>query len=194
MKTGLCELIGIDLPIIQAPMGSASCPALAGAVCNAGGLGMLALSWTKPSDVRRVVRETRSLTQRPFGINLVLDWEQDERLAIYEWLIRHGSIDARHAATEALANMRQGVVQSVLYESLDSDDAELQAWATGQLREQIPPLSGTTCHARDNPESLHAMIPAQDLHHRVGIRDRGRFVTDHQQHLMRSLGEAQDAG
>ncbi len=82
MKTHLCDLLSIDLPIIQAPMGSASCPALAAAVSNAGGLGTLALSWTKPDDVRRVIRETRSLTQRPFGINLVLDWPQEERFAI----------------------------------------------------------------------------------------------------------------
>lgn len=82
MRTDLCDLLGIDLPIIQAPMGSASCPALASAVSNAGGLGMLALSWTKPDAVRRVIRETRDLTQRPFGINLVLDWPQEERLAI----------------------------------------------------------------------------------------------------------------
>ncbi len=82
MRTDLCDLLGIELPIIQAPMGSASCPALAAAVSNAGGLGTLALSWTKPDDVRRVIRETRRLTQRPFGINLVLDWPQEERLAI----------------------------------------------------------------------------------------------------------------
>ncbi len=73
MRTDLCDLLGIELPIIQAPMGSASCPALAAAVSNAGGLGTLALSWTKPDDVRRVIRETRRLTQRPFGINLVLE-------------------------------------------------------------------------------------------------------------------------
>ena len=82
MRTDLCDLIGIDLPIIQAPMGSASCPALAAAVSNAGGLGTLALSWTKPNDVRQIIRATRNLTQRPFGINLVLDWPQEERLAI----------------------------------------------------------------------------------------------------------------
>jgi len=82
MRTDLCDLLGIDLPIVQAPMGSASCPALAAAVSNAGGLGMLALSWTRPDDVRRVIRETRALTQRPFGINLVLDWAQEERLAV----------------------------------------------------------------------------------------------------------------
>ena len=82
MKTVFCDLVGIELPVVQAPMGSASCPALAGAVSNAGGLGMLALSWTDPADVRRLVRETRSLTRRPFGINLILHWDQEDRLTI----------------------------------------------------------------------------------------------------------------
>jgi hypothetical protein len=43
MKTALCERLGIELPIIQAPMGGAVGPALASAVSNAGGLGMLVL-------------------------------------------------------------------------------------------------------------------------------------------------------
>ena len=43
MKTTLCTRVGIEVPIIQAPMGGAVGPALASAVSNAGGLGMLAL-------------------------------------------------------------------------------------------------------------------------------------------------------
>jgi len=82
VRTAICDLVGIELPIIQAPMGSASCPTLAAAVSNAGALGMLALSWTKPADVRNVIRETRKLTERPFGVNLILDWPQEERLEI----------------------------------------------------------------------------------------------------------------
>src|SRR5258708_2839636 len=81
MRTPLCESVGIDLPIIQAPMGGASCPALAAAVSNAGGLGMLALSWGPTEDVRAAIRATRALTDRPFGVNLILEWPQDERLA-----------------------------------------------------------------------------------------------------------------
>ena len=41
MKTDLCERLGIELPIIQAPMGGAVGPSLVAAVSNAGGLGML---------------------------------------------------------------------------------------------------------------------------------------------------------
>jgi NAD(P)H-dependent flavin oxidoreductase YrpB (nitropropane dioxygenase family) len=71
----------VDLPIVQAPMGGASCPALAAAVSNAGGLGMLALSWHPGAALRAHVQQTRALTDKPFGVNLVLEWPQHDRLA-----------------------------------------------------------------------------------------------------------------
>lgn len=82
LRTPLCDLLGIDVPIIQAPIGSATTPALAAAVSNAGGLGMLALSWTDPDGIRRLLAEIKRLTSRPFGVNLVLQWPQTERLHI----------------------------------------------------------------------------------------------------------------
>ena len=82
MQTALCKRLGIELPIIQAPMGGAVGPALAAAVSNAGGLGML-VPWRADIDtVRRQIRETRALTSRPFGVNLVLEFPQEERLAV----------------------------------------------------------------------------------------------------------------
>ena len=82
MQTALCRLLGIELPIIQAPMGGAVGPPLAAAVSNAGGLGML-VPWRAGIDVvRRQIRETRTLTSRPFGVNLVLEFPQEERLAV----------------------------------------------------------------------------------------------------------------
>jgi NAD(P)H-dependent flavin oxidoreductase YrpB (nitropropane dioxygenase family) len=81
MKTALCSRLGIELPIIQAPMGGAVGPLLAAAVSNAGGLGML-VPWRADIDtVRRLIRETRALTARPFGVNLNLEFPQEERLA-----------------------------------------------------------------------------------------------------------------
>jgi nitronate monooxygenase len=78
VRTPLCELLGIDHPIVQAPVGPAAGPALAAAVSNAGALGTLALSWS--GDPAAVVRETSALTERPFGANLVLEWDQHARL------------------------------------------------------------------------------------------------------------------
>lgn len=82
MQTALCKRLGIELPIIQAPMGGAVGPPLAAAVSNAGGLGML-VPWRADIDtVRRQIREMRALTARPFGVNLVLEFPQEERLAV----------------------------------------------------------------------------------------------------------------
>jgi len=82
VKTILCELLGIELPIIQAPMAGAVGPALVAAVSNAGGLGML-VPWRADIDtVRRQIRETRDLTSRPFGVNLNLEFPQEERLEV----------------------------------------------------------------------------------------------------------------
>jgi nitronate monooxygenase len=68
VTTPVCNLLGIELPIVQAPM--AAIPALAAAVSNAGALGMVTLTWS--ADPGEVVRETASLTTRPFGGNFVL--------------------------------------------------------------------------------------------------------------------------
>ncbi|RRJ33672.1 nitronate monooxygenase [Halocatena pleomorpha] len=75
ITTELTELFGLDVPIVQAPIGSATCPALASAVANAGGVGMLALTWRPHADARACLSETERLTDErgTVGVNLVLD-------------------------------------------------------------------------------------------------------------------------
>jgi nitronate monooxygenase len=82
VRTSLCDLVGIDTPIVLAPMGGAVTPSLAAAVSEAGGLGMLPLTWTAPDEIAAVINETRERTDRPFGINLGLAWDQRERLTV----------------------------------------------------------------------------------------------------------------
>jgi nitronate monooxygenase len=61
----------LEHPIVQAPLGGGpSTPALAGAVCEAGGLGFLAAGYKGPDAVRSDVAALRALTSRPFGLNL----------------------------------------------------------------------------------------------------------------------------
>ena len=76
VRTPVCEMLGIEQPIVQAPM--AAVPALAAAVSNAGALGMVTLTWS--DDVGAVVRETAGLTARPFGGNFVLTSDHHRRL------------------------------------------------------------------------------------------------------------------
>ena len=76
MRTPVCELLGIEQPIVQAPM-SDIIP-LAAAVSNAGALGMVTLTWSE--DVGAVVRAVAALTTRPFGGNLILTDDRHRRL------------------------------------------------------------------------------------------------------------------
>ena len=82
VSTPLCDLLNIEFPIIQAPMGGVATPALVAAVSNAGGLGVLPLTWHSPEQARRAIRHTLELTDRPFGVNLILQWPQHERLQV----------------------------------------------------------------------------------------------------------------
>ena len=82
LRTELCDQLGVRLPILQAPVGSAAGPELAAAVSEADGLGMLALTWHSPHQARRSIRRTRELTSRPFGANLVLDFPVADALSV----------------------------------------------------------------------------------------------------------------
>jgi NAD(P)H-dependent flavin oxidoreductase YrpB (nitropropane dioxygenase family) len=80
LPTSFTRLVNIDAPIVQAPIGRLATPRIAAAVSNAGALGMLALSWTDPQDVPPAIHELRLVTNRPFGINLILEWPQHDRV------------------------------------------------------------------------------------------------------------------
>ena len=71
LHTPICELLGTELPIIQAPMaGGATTPELVAAVSGAGALGSFGFAYTQPEDMRRAAAAVRSKTKRAFGINL----------------------------------------------------------------------------------------------------------------------------
>lgn len=65
------ELCGVEVPVFQAAMAGLAGPRLAAAVSEAGGLGHLGALRVMPRTLRTWIRETRSLTDRPFGVNLV---------------------------------------------------------------------------------------------------------------------------
>jgi nitronate monooxygenase len=75
LRTALCEVLGIEYPILQSGMGSVAGPELVAAVSRAGGLGILAGLRLPPEDLRRQIRQLRALTDRPFAVNLWLHSE-----------------------------------------------------------------------------------------------------------------------
>lgn len=59
---------------------------------------------------------------------------RQQKTTLREWLVRHGSPQGRMAAGDILGALDQDTVHEILFDGLDSDDPEIQAWATGQLR------------------------------------------------------------
>lgn len=72
MKTRVTELLGIEYPIIQGGMAWVAEHNLAAAVSNAGGLGLIGAASAPPEVVRDEIRKTKNLTDKPFGVNVML--------------------------------------------------------------------------------------------------------------------------
>ena len=72
MKTKITELLGIEYPIIQGGMAWVAEHNLAAAVSNAGGLGLIGAASAPPEVVREEIRKCKELTDKPFGVNVML--------------------------------------------------------------------------------------------------------------------------
>lgn len=70
LRTRLCQLLGVEFPLVQAPMANNAPPALAAAVSAAGALGSVAGAGLSPDELRAAIREVREATDRPFAVNL----------------------------------------------------------------------------------------------------------------------------
>lgn len=78
LRTPFCRDLGIEYPILSVGMGQAAGPELVSAVSNAGGFGVLGMSGMDPEEMRRLIGRTRELTGRPFGVNIIIDEEDEE--------------------------------------------------------------------------------------------------------------------
>jgi len=69
-KSTLLQRIGVDLPIIQAPMAGTSTPAMAAAVSNAGALGSIGVGAVDAAGARGMIEGLKALTNKPFNVNV----------------------------------------------------------------------------------------------------------------------------
>src|SRR5262249_51696978 len=69
LHTALCDLLGIEHPIVQSGMGGVAGPDLVAEVSKAGGLGVIAALNLTADQVREAIRRVRAATDRPFGVN-----------------------------------------------------------------------------------------------------------------------------
>ncbi len=68
----VCEILGIEKPVIQGPMAWISTAPLVSAVSNAGGLGVLGVGFAPEPFIREQIEATRSMTDKPFGMNVIM--------------------------------------------------------------------------------------------------------------------------
>jgi enoyl-[acyl-carrier protein] reductase II len=104
LRTPLCDILGIDHPVMLAGMGGVSYAALCAAVSEAGGFGSLGMASVPPDGIREQMRRVKDLTDKPFGVDLLA--------AIPESLTRSVDIIIEEGARAFISGL--GVPSSIL--------------------------------------------------------------------------------
>src|ERR1700722_2892437 len=82
LSTSITRAFGLTTPIVNAGMAMIARPALAAAVCEAGGLGTVGSDINPPDVLRDLIRQTKALTKRPFGVDLIGDFVTNEHISV----------------------------------------------------------------------------------------------------------------
>ena len=80
IRNRVTELLGVEIPIVQAPMGGSARSQLASAVSNAGGMGIIETSSGELDAVREEILKLRDLTDQPFGVNIAQMFVRDPKI------------------------------------------------------------------------------------------------------------------
>jgi NAD(P)H-dependent flavin oxidoreductase YrpB (nitropropane dioxygenase family) len=87
LHTKLCDLFEVRYPIIQTAMGWVATPELVAGTANAGAMGFLAVATSRPDEADRAIARTKELTDRPFGVNFLM--EQPGAADIVDSIVAH---------------------------------------------------------------------------------------------------------
>src|ERR1700751_5384300 len=87
-RNRVTEMLGVDIPIVQAPMGWIARSQLASAVSNAGALGIIETSSGELEVIKDEIRKMRDLTDKPFGVNIAQAFVRDP--GIVDFVIGQG--------------------------------------------------------------------------------------------------------
>lgn len=131
LHTRLCDVLGIQYPIISAPMAGASGAELAAAVSIAGGLGMIGASFASPEWLREQIDEVRRRTDLPFGVGFVTSSPDTE--ALMEIALEHRVPVVSHAFADAAPYIEitapMGIKTMVQVQTLEQAKAAARAGA-----------------------------------------------------------------
>lgn len=114
LHTSLCQMLGIEVPIVQTGMGWVSTPKLTAATSNAGGLGILGAATMTLEELREAIALTKKLTPKPFGVNMRAD--QSDVAARIDLLAEEGVAVASFAMApkqKLIERLRSGGVRVI---------------------------------------------------------------------------------
>ncbi len=136
MQTEFTRALGIEVPLICGAMYPCSNPELVAAVSEAGGIGIvqpLSLTYVHGYDFREGLRYIRSMTDKPVGVNLIIEQSSERYLRrVYEWLDIALEEDFRFFVT-ALGNPKQVVSRASAAGSIVYHDVTERRWAEKAL-------------------------------------------------------------
>src|SRR3970040_640104 len=72
LRATICDILGIEYPVVLAGMGGVAHHRLVAAVSDAGGLGIIGAATMRPDELRDEIRKVRELTDKPFGVDILL--------------------------------------------------------------------------------------------------------------------------
>src|ERR1700686_2088111 len=104
LHTRICDLFGIEKPIVSAPMAGAAGGELAAAVSEAGGLGFIAAMGHDAGWLKAQIRLVRERTSRPFGVGFVTHW-LPEMPELYEGALRERGPGISHSFIDPSPHM-----------------------------------------------------------------------------------------
>lgn len=168
-NTQFLRALGVQHPIIQAPMAGISTPALAAAASNAGALGSIAVGSSTAQQARELIAATRALTSKPFNVNVFCHSPAlSDPLREATWLAHLQPLFAEFGAKPP-ATIKE------IYQSFVMDEAMLQV-----LLDERPAVV-----------SFHFGLPPREwieALHRAGILLLGCATTPHEARLIEQAG------
>ena len=90
-RNRVTEMLGVEIPVVQAPMGWIARSQLAAAVSNAGAMGIIETSSGELDVIREEIKKMRSLTDKPFGVNIAQAFVRDPNIVqfVVDQIVKH---------------------------------------------------------------------------------------------------------
>src|SRR5512139_2490331 len=152
-RTDICDLFGIEYPIVLAGMGGVAMADLVAAVSNAGGLGVIGAATLGAEELRREIRKTRELTRNPFAVDLLAPdpepirphmqvlYEEGIKIFVAGLAVPAAFLEEMHARDMVVAVMCGKVAHAVKAEAAGADCVVAQGTEAGGHTGEIGTLA-----------------------------------------------------